>query len=717
MKVTSKALLFILLGSILLSACGAVTPVPEVMPPPLVTLATTQQPTQTTPISLPTVTPTATIPPIPIPTLLPITVAPDSRSYRLVQWTPEMAEGLIRLMENYPDTLSYIERGYHDSSYIEAFHYATWAGYEALLRYPDHPRAENWKWWLGNDIAWSYQFTYGGQAGDYYANLIGAGLKSGEVTIDSLRDWIFTKDPTSQTELIRLDAPEGFTHSYVLQFNSLYLWILENPDEFQVYPLVDNFYYYPNKFEIQDLTGDNAKEFIVSFFRDTNFVSGVSEAFVFDLSRVPYQKLSFISTLYGSSSLQDSKRWIGYDWSILPSAGDGSVFQLREEYLLSCPIYRLEDYRWNGNWFALEKVHFQFEVTNSDSLQYCGQLLLGNSFLFAEPEEVLSLFESLLPYWPILDSYLESPDDAKDELRFRLGVLHALASDKDKAIDYFNGIVQSPSVYSSSWIDPSKEFLSIYTAPDQIYRACISTSACNPKFAIEQLVTGMDSKDYLSVVGRLKALGVNVLDTSLYDFDHDKSPEIWFTVRIPRTGDIEFWIISQSSNGVIAQFVTNVSTKSPNLSVSQLDPGTSMIQIDKKQLHVFYPSQDGGLDFYEAGQAENTLPDILVRRIFEQYRRDLYDGKNPKEVQESLLALQKHPDFICDPKLTEDNSFKYWDFPYPNYCAAFLYTMGLTYELSGDAQKATEIYWQLWHDFPESPYALMAQYKLEPVSP
>ena len=47
----------------------------------------------------------------------------------------------------------------------------------------------------------------------------------------------------------------------------------------------------------------------------------------------------------------------------------------------------------------------------------------------------------------------------------------------------------------------------------------------------------------------------------------------------------------------------------------------------------------------------------------------------------------------------------------------YFYLCGLSYELAGDDQSAAKIYWQLWHDFPESQYALMTKYKLETVTP
>jgi hypothetical protein len=40
------------------------------------------------------------------------------------------------------------------------------------------------------------------------------------------------------------------------------------------------------------------------------------------------------------------------------------------------------------------------------------------------------------------------------------------------------------------------------------------------------------------------------------------------------------------------------------------------------------------------------------------------------------------------------------------------YLLALAYELTGEADKAVAAYWQLWHDYPDSPYSLMAQRKL-----
>lgn len=45
------------------------------------------------------------------------------------------------------------------------------------------------------------------------------------------------------------------------------------------------------------------------------------------------------------------------------------------------------------------------------------------------------------------------------------------------------------------------------------------------------------------------------------------------------------------------------------------------------------------------------------------------------------------------------------------------YLLGLCYELLGDTENAISAYWQVWHDFPDTPYALIARRKLPLIAP
>lgn len=60
-------------------------------------------------------------------------------------------------------------------------------------------------------------------------------------------------------------------------------------------------------------------------------------------------------------------------------------------------------------------------------------------------------------------------------------------------------------------------------------------------------------------------------------------------------------------------------------------------------------------------------------------------------------------------ELTEDG----WSY----HASHIQYLLGLSYELSGDERQAVKTYWELWRDYPETPYALMAREKLQLISP
>src|SRR3990170_1625225 len=120
------------------------------------TLTDTPRPSFTPePTSSPTVTlsPTATLTPSLIPSLTPAFPLSENDQYHLTDWTPELADHLINLLEAYPESLSAFARGDNNAGYFAAFQYAIQAQREALLRFPTAPQAENWLWGLAYNLA------------------------------------------------------------------------------------------------------------------------------------------------------------------------------------------------------------------------------------------------------------------------------------------------------------------------------------------------------------------------------------------------------------------------------------------------------------------------------------------------------------------------------------------------------------------------------------
>ncbi len=120
--------------------------------------------------------------------------------------------------------------------------------------------------------------------------------------------------------------------------------------------------------------------------------------------------------------------------------------------------------------------------------------------------------------------------------------------------------------------------------------------------------------------------------------------------------------------------------------------------------------------FYSTPTPDSYYPD----HPWSGYRWDAGDNEFKDDLLEYTLFVLRNPQkaaeisgklfpFLAKWKNTPDISA--WSLPYTYYL------VGLSYELSGDQQRAAQVYWQLWRDFPDSQYARMARYKLEPSNP
>ncbi len=182
-----------------------------------------------------------------------------------------MADLMVDYMEDYPNTLSEGARGDDLSEYYAAFTYAVTALQEALVRYPDAPQAEDWQWMLAQNLA----RTGDGTAAQVYADLIAQALNQEQISFDHLPYWFEGKASALDLYSIELEPPDGFYNSALLQIEgpgSIFLWLLEAPGAYQVYPLVSSFdpaSPTPMRALLSDLTGDGSEEVIIFPSEDT----------------------------------------------------------------------------------------------------------------------------------------------------------------------------------------------------------------------------------------------------------------------------------------------------------------------------------------------------------------------------------------------------------------------------------------------------------------
>jgi hypothetical protein len=96
------------------------------------------------------------------------------------------------------------------------------------------------------------------------------------------------------------------------------------------------------------------------------------------------------------------------------------------------------------------------------------------------------------------------------------------------------------------------------------------------------------------------------------------------------------------------------------------------------------------------------------QQTIEEAEHALFESSQP-EVAISLLQQLLAGEIRETVTSANENGLIYG----PPFTSTYLqYLLGLAYELSGDEVNAVQTYWKLWHDYPESPYSLLARRKL-----
>jgi hypothetical protein len=741
-------LVIFILGLVLLVAVYPVLLAPVSTSTPTITF--TRQPTRTltftptitlTPTAThtprPTFTPTVTFTPssTPTPTLTPsptslATLTPArplafSGSYLLIDWSVERADYLVSLMGNYPNTLSAVARGNDDSGYYQAFQYSVFALREALLRYPDAPQAQNWRWQLAYDLAQLND----AQTGQYYADLIVEALNRGEAPLNQLYVWFQQQEPRMGLYMIQSPPPEGYSASFLVEVRavpageedvpssgSAFLWLRQSTaGEFQAEVLVSSFDFVHKiqaSWIVADLDGlaSDGDEVAIYYStpRDKFTLDG---PYVFDLSKAPAHELPFLTPqgLF-NVGMEYQNRWA----VVKDAAGQGNL-AFQSTVFPPCPLKITRQYRWNGLYFEL--THEQYELLQVQyqsgetipGLGYC-RLLVDIAAANWGPSAVVSLMESLLPVWPPQKDERGQPfaPDARDEWLYRLGVEHALLGDKEAAQHYFDQVIQTPILPNSRWIEPARSFLAAFQNPEDIYRVCSASSACDASFALTYLVDhappGMDLLTYL------RQSGVNITSSAYFDFDQDGQDERWITVRHRPGERLEFWILAAYSGGFKAVHVGNVDSNPPTLEL------LSEVFVREDSLDLMPVAFLEGRVAFSLRRVPGTRSPFVVfvplrseypNRFLEGLlaaENSIFAGNDPAQVRDQLLQLAESPGLIC---------VNTWS------CDPYYYLLGLSYELLGDKPKAVEAYHRLWSDYSTSPYTIMARLKLEslPVYP
>lgn len=668
---------------------------------PTITLTATPTPTLRYTLT-PTITPTPseTLPPTITPTPPgPATLTPAqpvrADPYKLAEWDAEQANLAVALMNDYPNSLEARLRGEDNAGYYQAFHYAVLAASEALLRFPEAPQADGWR----RDLAYNLAQTGSPQAGQAYADWLVQNLNQGNSDPNTLIDWFDKNEPRLSLGIIPLKPPSGYIGSYLVEIHgpgSAFVWLLESSSGFQAYPLYSNFDFVnplDMRSVVSDLTGDGYEE--VAIYNSTPQDSSLEKPRIFSLAEVPAQELFLQPT--------EPAFEVGIDYRNLWRASQGQANQndlaFASEVFSPCPVTIQRSYRWDGAYFSL--VDETYEVKPVPATLYLCEFIIDQAASRWGQAAAVQVIEQLLPSWPPEKNEQGKayPADAPDELRYRLGIAHALQGDPDRARDVLNDLATNPTISTSRWVEPAAQFLADYQNQEQIYSACLASKACDAQAALASLLDQLDLASGQDPIEALWQTGVTLRSSGYFDFDGDEQKERWFIVQDRPLEKLNLWILANTPEGV--QALPAGQLEGDTIDPQALDQVSQppVIRLEGQRYISMLREPLSSQPYIVA-----VTPDLEIANRLEQTvidaRLAIFVEDDSAKALKLLSAIEPLVTPLCRTNLL---------------CDEYFYLLGLANELLSNERPAVEAFLRLWRDFARSPFAVLARLKLLPT--
>lgn len=687
-----------------------VTPLPSTLTPTFTSTATeTPTPTQSPrptwtlkPSETPGPTSTLTPGPVPtsLPTLKPATPYKYNYRYELENWSPVEADALISLMDVYATPLSKSFINPVDPNFESGYYALAYSQEEALLRFPDSFLALEWRFGLANSLA----HLDDSRAVEVFAQMLQEELESGQVRINGLSEWFEGYEDEFSLSLYPLTTQPGELSRQIIEIKGhggAYLLLQELPTQVNIFALASSFDFKSNNesdFVVSDLTGDGASEVAVYFPPKMDDYL-LKNPRVFSLAQLPPFELSF-----RPENPIDFKMNYQIDVVAIPNENGSNDLQYTARFFPACPVYITRSYQWDGTWF--DPLPFQFSIEPRLGLEGFCEVIVNHASLSWGPQAALAISEPLLPRWPPTrdpsgDPY---PPDAYDAWRYRLGVYNALLGYQLDAQDYFLQIINNPVVSNSRWIEPAQIFMDIYQDIGDIYSACQNAEFCYIREALQQLTRFSNTSSPSLALDYIEKHNVDVRASGYFDFDLDGEDERWMTVKHQDDLRLEFWILAHDQDGTKAMFVDYTNTSKPEPYYREPIEKPIIAQLKIGEGFIMQRNTYDGEPYIMHVDVEYNRP-TFIKDGYNQALRDLFSGVEPSQVRQSLLDLQKSDRFAGD-------CFNFW------ICDQFYYTLGLTYELTGDVLPAVNTYVDLWWNYARnSLFTVMARQKLHFIPP
>ncbi len=672
---------------------ASITPTAIISPTPSTTSTITQTPRPTwtlRPSSTSTLTPssTSTTTPTLIRTITPAKPANFNDRYELKPWDLAQQDRTIELMK--ANTIL--------KPSDTAFRALAFAEGEAYIRFPGALEAASWKW----DRAYNLLRINDPQGIVLYSELIKTGITSGQVRATDLPAWFALFEIRLDLQISTLPPQPGELGRELIELiddGSAYLWLVENPAGSTVYPLLNDIDFaqtHENAYLYDDLTGDSTPELVIYRTVDPNS-NTLLTPHIFDLSAIPPIELPIQDQVpidFGVSIQVKAE-------TVAKTQGENKL-QVTYTLFPACPAYASQGYGWNGSEFISTPLSYDFAPA-PENLAYCQQVLDQASSNWG-PEAAIKIANALLDVWPPKTDLQGHPypADAYDQLRYRLGVLYALAYRDLDAIKIMSEIVDTPIVPDSTWVAPAEQFLRVYFSSTDLYPACQQAQFCNMRDAFRTIVHVSTSYDPpIEVMDFVQGYGrVTIRSSGLLDFDGDGQAERWLIIQPKPETKLEFWIINPLPHEEVQAVFVQVLEAGTFLPYIHEPAGTiPVIEFELHKGFIFKRIPGSGEAYIQWVDVEYARPTVILDG-YTAAVNSLFDGAPPMTVRGKLLELFNSPRFKGD-----CIAF--------NICDQFHYALALANDLVGEGGSAIDEYLWVWRNYGSSPFTTMARLKLD----
>jgi hypothetical protein len=645
----------------------------------------------------------------PVPTFTPaiLSLTPNA-SYILQEWTPDRADLLVdqissylNAIENEPEYMGV----YGYSYYMEQYKYLAFVETEALLRFPDAQQAERWQWDLCYNLALSYLYPESTDAPDLlcYSKIIEHGLNTRKTDISQISDWFRVHESRFSFEITRVAPPPGYTNSHIILLeNNAVIWLLEKNGIFHATGLMSSMFFFREsdvEFQFIDLTGDNYPELVLNFGR-SYCCGGMTFQFIYDLSLEIPRRLTFLN--FNGIQSNTNSEYDSYITTLKDGAKPGLLFKSHDGDPLEqpCNLRQYDKYYWNGNQFELVETWFGIDTPGDyDDKELC-QFAINTASNPAELNVIVQSIQQI--HIPKFSAY-------REVILFRLGEYYAQSGDSNKAADYFSRLVAESGDAKSEWKKSAQIFLKNYKTTDNFYKLCSKITQCDIQNTLKQFIENFKPELFPLVSEHLKQIGVPIKANGIFDFDGDGIFEQWIVVQHPGKQQREFWILSKGSAKIYALFVTKTPVNNPEILNFSTITEKFTFELGAQNEKILYSLEKLGIsgqpyilsanEPWNSGDPDQKLYDARVfwAQTLEDVAAQVLAGTNLIQENRILLDLKNSNKFGC-------KTYK---------CDQLYYLLGLTNELMGEKQAAVDAYLQLWNNYPDSPYTIMARSKLK----